>query len=331
MRPGASPIVARMKRTLALALAAALGLSASACGKKEEKTDKPAEVTKPAEPPPPVAEPAKPAEPPKAVYSADAAKAAIAELGACSSQYNCAGYKTLVGFGPQAGPDLLAHAGDTTANPASRRLAANAIGELKVPDAGPKLVELGLASDDHMFQSDFFEAAGKTGGQATFDALIAAYEKASASLDDDREIPLRAGLRGFPAESVAWAKARLAKAKKDHTSYADLVTDSAQKTDLPTVVEMLNGTKDVMARNRLAAKAIELGDQAHFAVFVDGLKSKDQYDRSDTANFLADVAEHTPADLKPTLVELLQKGKAADAGGLTAMGYDKALKKLEAK
>jgi hypothetical protein len=122
----------------------------------------------------------------------------------------------------------------------------------------------------------------------------------------------------------------MAKAKDDQTYYADLITDSATAADLPTIVELLGVTKDLMARHRLAAKAIALGDAAHFDVFVAGLKSKDVYDRSDAANFLADVADKAPAELKAELIELLQKGKAGDSGGLTAMGYDKALKLLGA-
>ncbi len=190
--------------------------------------------------------------------------------------------------------------------------------------------EFRAGADENVHNRKMYEAAGASGGQPVFDALIAEYAKAFASTDDDRDIPLRGGLRAFPAESVAWAKANLPKAKDDHTAYADLITDSAAAADLPTVVEMLGATKDVMARNRLAAKAIELGDTAHFDVFIVGLKSKDQYDRSDSANFLADVADKAPADKKAELIDLLQKGKAGDQGGLTAMGYDKALKALGA-
>lgn len=323
-------IVAAMKRTLALAFAAAVGLTSVACKKKEgSEKAKPAEpAVKPAEPAPPV-EPPKPAAP---TYSPEAAKKAIGEMAACSSEYGCEAHKLLVSFGAQAAPDLLAFAGDTTASPDARRIAASALAAIKSPDAGPKLVEIANAvpSSEFILQGDLYKAAGASGGQATFDLLIAEYAKAIASLDDDREVPLRGGLQGFPAESVAWAKANLPTAKDHHTGYADLVTDSAKAADLPVVVELLGATKDVMARNRLAAKAIELGDKAHFDVFVAGLSSKDEYDRSDAANFLAEVAQDAPADLKPKLIELLQKGKAGDAGGLTAMGYDKALKKLGA-
>ena len=77
-------------------------------------------------------------------------------------------------------------------------------------------------------------------------------------------------------------------------------------------------------------RAVYGGYSVVAGVFVAGLKSKDVYDRSDAANFLAKVAEHAPAEMKAELIDLLQKGKAGDSGGLTAMGYDEALKKLGA-
>jgi hypothetical protein len=321
-----------MNRTVAIALlSAALGLTFTGCKKKDEGSGS---KTKPAEP---ALKPTEPApEPPKpvaAVYSPEAAKKAVGEMAACSSDYNCEAYKTLVGFGPAAAPELLAFAGDTTASADARRLAAKALGEIKAPDAGPKLIAIAnaLTHDDFMLQGDLYEAAGKSGGQATFDALVAEYTKAIASLDDDRDIPLRHGLGGFPSESIAWVKATMPTAKSDHSSYADLVTDSATAVDLPTINELLGKTKDPMARDRLAAKAIQLGDKNHFDVFVAGLSSKDQYDRSDAANFLAEVVADAPADLKPQLIDLLTKGKAGDAGGMTSAGYDEALKKLGAQ
>lgn len=312
------------------ALAAVLLLSTSlACGKKKSsdgETAAPAKPTAPAPAPTPAPAPAPPAAP---TYSAEAAKAAVAELGKCTSEYGCAALDTLVGFGAPAAPDLLALAIDAAASADARKIAAAGLIKLKAPDVGAKLIEAANAvKDDSMLQGDLYEAAGASGGQATFDALIAEYGKAIASLDDDRDIPLRGGLKAFPAESVAWVKANLPTAKANHTGYCDLITDSATAADLATVVELLGATKDLMARHRLAAKAIELGDATHFDVFVAGLSSDDQYDRSDAANFLADVADKAPADLKAKLVELLQKGKAADQGGLTAMGYDAALKKL---
>lgn len=305
--------------------------TALACGKKKDEAPAaPAPTPKPTEPaaaatPPPPPTPAAP------TYSPEAAKAAVGELTKCSSEFNCAAFDALVGFGAKAAPELVALAVDASATSDARQLAAAALTKLKAPDVGATLIEAANAvKDDSMLQGDLYEAAGASGGQAVFDALIAEFVKAAASTDDDREIPLRHGLGAFPAESVAWVKANMAKAKDDQTYYADLITDSATAADLPTIVELLGVTKDLMARHRLAAKAIALGDTAHFDVFVAGLKSKDVYDRSDAANFLADVADKAPAELKPELIELLQKGKAGDSGGLTAMGYDKSLKALGA-
>ncbi|HVV85974.1 MAG TPA: hypothetical protein VHE35_23100 [Kofleriaceae bacterium] len=324
-----------MLRTRSFALGAAALLALAACGKKSDK-DKaagpaptaPAPTAPPATTPPPPPPP-----PPPAAYSPDAAKQLIGKLGGsdCAVSDDCEAYKTLVGFGPKAEPDLLAALSDPAVSNDGKRMAAEALGAMKAADAGPKLVELGMASDDVVVESDLFKAAGECGGKPTFDALIAAYAKAIASTDDDHDVPLRDGLRAFPADSVAWAMDQLSKVKKgtDATGYADLVTDSASAADLPGIVDALGKSKDVMVRDRLAAKAIELGDTAHFDVFVAGLSSKDEYDRSDAANFLAEVADKAPADVKPKLVDLLQKGKAADQGGLTAQGYDEALKKLQ--
>jgi 6,7-dimethyl-8-ribityllumazine synthase len=324
-------MVGAMLRTRSLTIITAALLAFAACGGKkkaaEDKEAPPTEVAAPTTPPTP------PPPPPPPVYSPEAAKAQIAKLGDCVIPDNCEPYKILVGFGPQVGPDVLAALGDAAVSKEAKRMAAEVIGALKLPDAGPRLIELASASDDHMLQSDLFEAAGASGGQATFDLLVAEYAKAIEDLDDDRDIPLRAGLRKFPAESIAWARAQFAKQGKaapDQTGLADLFTDSAAAADLPAVVESLGKTKDAMARHRLAAKAIELGDTSHFAVFTAGLSSKDEYDRSDAANFLARVADKVPADQKAAFIELLQQAKAGDRGGLTSMGYDEALKKLGA-
>ena len=58
-------------------------------------------------------------------------------------------------------------------------------------------------------------------------------------------------------------------------------------------------------------------------------RDQDQYVRSDAANFIADVAELAPAELRDEWIELLEAGQAKDKGGLTAVGYDKSLKKLK--
>lgn len=327
-----------MRRIRSISLVALALLGAAACGgkKEKEKDQEPAagSVAAPAPAPAPsttTATPTPPAAPAATAYSADAAKQAIAKLGACVITDGCEPYRTLVGFGAAAAPDLLAALADPATEKETRRMAAETLGDLKLPAMGPKLVELGNTTGDALERGDLYEAAGKSGGQATFDALIAAYAQAIGSVDDDRDIPLRQGLKAFPAESIAWATGAIAakgKGAPDPTGAADLFTDSATAADLPAIVAALGATKEVMARDRLAAKAIELGDPAHFDVFVAGLSSKDEFDRSDAANFLADVADQAPADVRPKLIELLKKGKAGDEGGLTSMGYDEALKKL---
>lgn len=269
-------------------------------------------------------------EPPKAEaprYSPELAKKHAAELASCSSEYNCKPFDALVAFGAQAAPELIALAIDGSAKIEARRLAAKALGKAKVADAGPKLVEAANKLDDSLAQGDFYEAAGECGGQPTFDALIAELGKAMASSDDGREIPLRKGLRKFPQETTAWAKAALAKAKEPVT-IADLVDDNA--TDMAMVQELLPATKDLMARNRLAKKAIELGatDPKLWDVFLQALASEDQYDRSDAGNFLAPVVAKVPADKKAKLVELLKKATEGPKDPMLKGGLETSLKAL---
>ena len=111
------------KLPLALCLVALAG-----CNKKE---DKPAATATASETKPIEAVPA------KAAYSPDAAKQQLAALASCSSQYNCAAFDTLAGFGAAAGPDLLAFVSDASKPIAQRRLVALAIGKAKLADAGP--------------------------------------------------------------------------------------------------------------------------------------------------------------------------------------------------
>lgn len=321
-----------MPRLTLRKLLATLVLTAAFAGgcKKEDKPS-----TKPADPktdpkPDTTATDPKP-EPPKAdeapKYSPETAKKLAGELGTCSSEFNCKPYEALVSFGPQAAPELLAVATDASAKLEGRRLAAKALGKIKAPDAGPKLVEAANKLEDSLAQGDFYEAAGECGGQATFDALIAEFTKATASTDDRREIPLRKGLSKFPAETLTWAKAELPKAKKQ-TSIADLVDDTA--TDAAAVQELLGAAKDPMAKNRLAKKAIELGanDPKLWDVFLTNLASKDQYDRADAGNFLAHVVAKVPEDKKAKFVELLKKANEGPKDPMLKGGLEKSLKAL---
>lgn len=308
-------------------LATLILTTAFACGgKKEDKpsakpTDPKAETT--ATDPKPEAP--KPDEAPK--YSPENAKKLAAELAACTSEIGCKAYEALASFGAQASAEMLASATDASVPLESRVLAAKILGKAKVADAGPKLVEAGNKVDNSLRQSDFYGAAGECGGQATFDALIGEYAKAITSSDDDREIPLRAGLRKFPAESLAWAKAELPKTK-EQSSVADLVDDTA--TDAAAVQELLGIAKDPMARNRLAKKAIELGasDPKLWDVFLTSLASKDQYDRADAGNFLSHVVAKVPEDKKAKFVELLKKANEGPKDPMLKGGLEKSLKAL---
>ena len=319
-----------LRKLLAASLTTLVLTAAFACGKKDDSSG-----TKPADPKAdPKADPTatapkpeapKPDEAPK--YSPEAAKKYAGELAACSSDVGCKAFDALVSFGPQAAPELIAAATDASAKIEGRRLAAKALGKAKVADAGPKLVEAANKLEDSLAQGDFYEAAGECGGQATFDALIAEFAKAAASTDDGREIPLRQGLRKFPSETLAWAKAQLPKAK-EQVPIADLVDDTA--TSAEAVQALLPATKDPMAKNRLAKKAIELGasDPKLWDVFLASLASKDQYDRSDAGNFLAPVAAKVPADKKAKFVELLKKALEGPKDPMLQGGLEKALKTL---
>lgn len=311
-------------------LAALFITTAFACGGKKDDSSSSKPVDPKADPKSEKTATDPSPEPPKpeaAKYSPDVAKKHAAELASCSSEHNCKAFDALVAFGAQAAPELTALAVDGSAKIEARRLAAKALGKAKVADAGPKLIEAANKLDDSLAQGDFYEAAGECGGQPVFDALIAELGKAMASTDDGREIPLRHGLRKFPKETLAWAKTKLPKAK-DPVAVADLVDDNA--TDAAMVQSFLPATKDLMARNRLAKKAIELGatDDKLWDVFLQSLASDDQYDRADAGNFLASIVTKVPADKKAKFVELLKKATEGPKDPMLKGGLEKSLKAL---
>jgi hypothetical protein len=164
------------------AILTALSLTAAlACGKKKDDAPPaPAPTPKPTEPAA-VTPPAPPPAPAAPTYSPEAAKAAVGELTKCTSEFNCAAFDTLIGFGAKAAPELVALAVDAAATSDARQLAAAALTKLKAPDVGAALIEAANAvKDDSMLQGDLFEAAGASGGQAVFDTLIAEFVKAAA-------------------------------------------------------------------------------------------------------------------------------------------------------
>ncbi|HUJ61119.1 MAG TPA: hypothetical protein VLX92_21595 [Kofleriaceae bacterium] len=287
-----------MKSTLALSLMLCL-----ACSKKQDKP--------PAPSPEPVTD--KVPEPAKAAYTPEAGKQAIAQLAACTSQYSCAAFDTVVGFGQPAVADLTAFVSDDTRPIDARRVAAIALGKLKAAAAGPKLVELGIASKDVTAQSDFLTAAGECGGDATFAAATAQYDKENHGDDNEHLVPLRYAIKAFPKQAMAWATEKFPKAK-DQAKYADVITDVAGPSDTAALVALVGASKDVMVDDRLASKAIELGatDGKLWDVFARALASDSPYDHGDAGNFLAPIASKAPADKKAKLLELVKKALASD-------------------
>ena len=142
-----------MLRVRSLTLVTLALLALAACGKKDKESPPAKDVVVATPPPAPMPAPTPaPAPPPPAVYSPDAAKQLIAKLDDCVIPDSCEPHKTLVGFGPQVGPDLLAAIADPAVPAGARAMAATTLGALKLPDAGPKLVELGSTIDDHSIQ-----------------------------------------------------------------------------------------------------------------------------------------------------------------------------------
>ena len=190
-------------------LALALCVVSLSCGNHDD-------AAKSISDPAPVA--GKSAEPAKAAFSADGATHALDALASCTSQYNCAAFDTLAGFGAAAGPQLVALISDLGKPEKLRGLVAILIGKAKLPDAGPKLVEIGLASRDVTIQHDFLVAAGECGGDATFAALTAQYDQENHGDMQEHLVELGYGLKGFPDKAKAWAMGAMPKARAIRSS-----------------------------------------------------------------------------------------------------------------
>ena len=300
-------------------------LFSPACSKSEDKgggSDTPPPVnTKIAEDPG--------AEPEALAYSADAAAAAIGELEACDNQFSCEALKTLVAFGDKVSKDLSAIAVDTAKKGELRAIATAGLTKIKDPNVGVALFEAAKIEEDFGLRGDLFKAAGASGGDATFAAMLEYY---ASDDSDDHRTGMRSALREFDgAKLFAYAVENFPSDKDKEVRFADLISDAGEGATKEKVVELIGKTKHTMARHRLARAAVTLGDVAQISVLIDGLKSDDQYDRSDAANFLQDVTEHIPADQKQAVIDLVSAAKKKDQGGLTSRGYDAVLKKLGAE
>jgi HEAT repeat protein len=308
-----------MKKIGSLLIVVALALLGCK-GEEKKEAPKPAPVVDKAPPP----EPAKPAEP---VYSPEAAAKLVAAMETCEYDFSCDAYKTLVGFGAKAAPEIAKLACDAAKPAKGRSVAAKALAEIKDPASGKALFDAARAEKDFMLRGDLFDAAGKSGSDEVLAAAGALF-----LTDEGWEIrvELMKSIAPFGKKAFDWAAAELPKRKDKFTSsLADVLGETATAAELAALQELLGKTKDVMARNLLASKLIELGDLTQFPVLLAGLESKDVYDRSHAAGQVAKVADKVPADLKDKFIKALEAGKAGDSGGMTAMGYDEALKVLK--
>lgn len=313
-----------MKHLVLPILLSSLSLAA-ACSKSEDKATKPA-----AEPTAPKAtEPTLPETPRAAVYSAEAGAAALAEMAKCESPYSCDSLETVVGFGTNVSKELSAIATDSSKAKPAREVALAGLKKIKDPTVGMALFEAAKTEEDSSLQRGLFGTAGASGGDDTFTAMITHY---ASDESKEHRTAMRSGLREFGGKALSeWVYANYPEEKENQVRYADLVVEADEGADAAKVVALLGKTKHIMAGHRLAMVAVKLGDESQISVLIDGLKSSDQYDRSDAANFLEDVADKIPADRKQEVIDLVTAAKAKDAGGLTAMGYDKVLKKLGAQ
>jgi HEAT repeat protein len=223
-------------------------------------------------------------------------------------------------------PDLIKVATDAGQPGDARRTALEDLGKRKDPTAGVPLFEAAKVEKDFILRGELFRAAGQSGGEATEKAMLAHYASKESK---EHRTEMRSGLRELDRGRVfAFAAERFAKAGDMQVEIADLVIDTEGNNDPAKVVELLGKCKDRMACHRLARVAVKLGATDQLKVLIDGLKSKDEYDRSDAANMLADVADAVPAERRAEVVDLVKAARAKDQGGLTSVGYDAILKKL---
>lgn len=297
----------------------------------ESKDSKPAESTKPVGETVTTPAVVNPTPTPVAVaYSPEAAAKLLAAADTCVVYLACDSYKPLVAFGAPVAPELVKVAADKAAKVSVRELAAHAIIDIGAPEGGEALYAAAKAEDNITLKLTLFEAAGATKTDAVFEAAK------KDLFSKDKKVGLSevlATLRPFGVKALTWAADGLetAKAGPEQYRYAAVIRDTATAAELPVVVELLAKTKDVMAKQHLASTAVKLGDASHLEVLYAGLSSKDEYERADAGNMLADVVDQVPDADRAKVIDLVSAAKAKDKGGLTSMGYDRILKKLGGK
>ncbi len=263
------------------------------------------------------------------IYSEEAGKEALEAMTHCANPYTCDALDTLVGFGDKVSADLADLATNDKNSEVVRKVALEGLKKIKDPAVGLGLLEAEKAEEEFMVRRELFSAAGESGGEETLAAMLAYYASEDS---DEHRTDMRSGIRAFDAKLVfAWASENYPESEGSQVRFADLVNDTGEVASKEKVVELIGKSTHIMAKHRLAKVAVQLGDESQLSVLIAGLKSDDQYDRSDAANFLEDVAEKIPEEQKQEVIDLVKAAKAKDAGGLTSMGYKKVLEKLGAE
>ena len=251
--------------------------------------------------------------------------ALLDELARCELHFECEVYQPLVDRGDEATEALVAFAVSAEQPTKARQVALRALREIADPDAGMPLIRAARKRRELPLLADLFEAAGAGRGDKAFAALTDYYRSKDGAL---YTVQIRRGLSAYGKRAFEWAADELTSADADAAALADIVSDTATEAEADRVGKLLATTKDRLARHRLAATAIRLGDGAQFSVLINGLKAKNQFDRADAALRLATVVEKLGEKRRAAVVGLLKKARKRDKSGVTT-GYDKALAALQ--
>jgi len=253
-----------------------------------------------------------PAKPSPVAYSPEAAAELIARLGECfpvshcnpPADPGCPVIQTLAGFGERALPDLFAALADPDSR--HREVILDLVARSTRSDVGVKLVALadGMAAD--LDPGPIYRAGAAIGGTPAFDRLVASYGEAMQSSETWRQQALTGGLRRFPAQTIAWASARLSSAQQ-RQALATLIADVATAGELAELEQLITTTRDPMVVHRLARAAIELGSD-QWRVFLVGLRSRNAGVAADARAVLASIS--VPATRAAAFRAAIERGLA---------------------
>ncbi len=265
----------------------------------------------------------------------------VAALASCKTEFACPPLDALVAVGAPVGPALLAYFRDPRTTLDQRRLAAIALGKIKFAEAGPVLVAAAEASTGVAEPHDLYLAAGNCGGDATFAALTAGYERADYGSPSTVEIC--AGLRALPSKSMTWARDKLFAVKasrgaakdplepaRQEVKYALVIEDVATPADRDTVVALVDDVTHPAPKRTLAKTAISIGasDDRLFDLLIAGLDSEDSWERYNAGDDLAPIADKIPVRMRPKVITLIKKALAKQRSDIQEGGLTKTLATL---